>query len=410
MDLLTFGLLAVLSVETQFAMQMLTDASFRGDINGMAIARHRLVESEPKEAAHAHYLVAFSEWMESQSGGTEVAQRAMKDVEKAIALDPKLVSAHVLRNRIAFILIGQGALKRDEGFKLMSETFETAKKLAPDEPLVRVVEATFLYYGKDQDHEGGRKLVRGAIDELTKRAATDADAAMWLPVVWNWYGIMFLGENNMDQAESAFHEALKVRPDYAAVRDSMLPMTAYVDLGKAPQFSSAAGWNELLSDAAGDGRIPQLPDLRSVAWRVDQDRVWFRFNLAEAADPSKIGVNLALDTDGNQETGRNWWAGNTAFRYDRLVTVWIARSADGRYRGSIGVADANDAATGHYITSSPGAVAFAFDDADKAVLLGVNRKALGAEKTMHVVATVGSNTMWNDTAPAEGSALLTLDR
>lgn len=379
-----------------FTLQTLTDAAFRGDVRAMQTER-----------AHALYSIAFSEWMESNTlagdsaRAVEVAKRARTDVESAIALDPSLVSAHVLRNRIVFNLFSQGALKPDEALPLMRESFEAAKKIAPDDPLVKVVEATFLYYGQAHDLEGGRTLVRKAIDVLRKRAPDDPDSAMWLPIVWSWYGTMFLGEGEMEQAESAFTEALHVRPDFAYVKSAMLPMTRVVEVSAAPRFSQ---WTQLLTDGEGDGRKPGLPDLRDVQWRADGDRVWFRFDLAGAPDPAHVGVNLALDVDGDAATGRNWWAGNTAFRYDRLVTAWVARGADGKYRGSVGVADADDAAGGRFVTSPAGDVAFALDD--HALYLGVKRDALAPK--MRVVATVGSNMMWNDVAPAEGAAELHL--
>jgi hypothetical protein len=377
-------------------LQTLTDSAFRGDVREMEVSRARTL-----------YTIAFSEWMESSTVAGDsakaiaVATRARADVEQSIALNPSVVPAHVLRNRILFNLFSQGALKPGEALPLMRESFEAAKKLAPDDPLVKVIEATFLYYGPQHDLGGGRAMVRKAIDGLAARAPKDADAATWLPIVWSWYGIMFLGEGEMEQAQVAFSEALKVRPDYTYVKTAMLPMTQVVDVGTAPQFSE---WTPLLTDGEGDGRMPGLPDLRDVQWHADGDRVWFRFELAGAPDPAHVGVNLALDTDGDPQTGHNWWAGNTAFRYDRLVTSWVARGKDGRYRGSVGVADADDAAGGRYVTSPAGTVLFALDA--HAFYLGVQRDALAPN--MRVVATVGSNIMWNDVAPEEGAVELKL--
>jgi hypothetical protein len=39
-----------------------------------------------------------------------------------------------------------------------------------------------------------------------------------------------------------------------------------------------------------------------------------------------------------------WWGGGSGFRYDRLVTAWIVREADG-YFGVAGVTDAEGGAT-----------------------------------------------------------------
>jgi hypothetical protein len=280
----------LLALVLTLSLQQLTDAAFRG-------------ERIDAEVARVEYHVAFSEWMDSQTVGGDsalaaaAAKRAMADVDRALALDPDLVEAHVLRSRIAFALMFHGAMPFDEARKLMSEAFAAAKKLAPEDPLVTSVEATFR-----------------------------------------------------------------------------------------------------------DGKSKTMPDLRGVAWRAEGDRVWFVFALANAPDPTRIGMNLALDLDDDQNNGGTWWAGNKGFRYDRVVTVWVARGADGRYRGSSGVADAADIVRGRFTTSPAGTVSFAVDGEN--LFLGVKRDALSARGKLRLVATVGSNTDWNDVAPAEGSALL----
>ncbi len=378
-------------------LQQLVDGVFRGE---------RVTDAD---AARVEYHLAFSEWMDSQNVGgdsalaTAAAQRAMASVDRALALDPKLVPAHVLRSRIGFVLMFHGAMPFPEARALMTESFTAAKKLAPDDPLVTSLEAAFLYYGNN-GREQGRGLLRKSIDVMAAR--DDEDSKLWLPVVWSWYGIMLLSEAEMEQARAAFEAALAVRPDYEYVKTAMLPMTAAVDAGTAPQFDRA-GWTPFVSDEEGDGKSKNLPDLRGVAWRYEGDRVWFLFGLAAAPDPSRIGMNLALDLDGDPGNGGSWWAGNKGFRYDRVVTVWVARGADGRYRGSTGVADAADIVRGRFTTSPPGTVMFAVDSGNQALLIGVKRDVL--QRSMRVVATVGTNTDWNDVAPAEGSARLDLN-
>ena len=89
----------------------------------------------------------------------------------------------------------------------------------------------------------------------------------------------------------------------------------------------------------------------------------------------------------------------------------LASGADGRYRGSTGVADAADIVRGRFTTSPPGTVTFAVDAGNQALLVGVKRDVLRRDmlqRTVRVVATVGTNTDWNDVAPAEGAALLDL--
>lgn len=403
------ALVLTLTIEQQHAVRMLTDAAFRGDVVGTELARKRVGDVSE---ARMQYYVAFSEWMDAQTVGgdtvaaTAKAKQAMASVDRALALDPSLARAHVLRSRIAFLFLFHGAMPFDEARALMTEAYTAAKKHAPDDPLVMSLEAAFRYYGGPNGREEGRALLRKSIDATAARAANDEDSALWLPILWNWYGLMFLGETEMEKARDAFTTALEIRPDYAGVKSGMLPMTDLVDAGTLPKFPRA-GWKPIVSDEEGDGKSKNMPDLRGVAWRADGDRVWFLFSLAAAPDPARIGMNLALDLDGDPDNGPNWWAGNRGFRYDRLVTVWVARGADGKYRGSVGVADAADIVAGRFATSPVGTVSFAVDAANDALLVGVKRSALA--DPMRVVATVGSNTDWNDVAPAEGSALLDLD-
>lgn len=390
--------MTLLALVFALALPQLVDGVFRGE---------RVLSAD---SARVEYQLAFSEWMDSQNVGgdsalaTAAAKRAMASVDRALALDPALVPAHVLRSRIGFVLLFHGAMPAGDARALMLESFTAAKKLAPDDALVTSLEAAFLYYGAKQERERGRTLLRTSIDGLAARS--DDDAKLWLPVVWSWYGIMLLGEGNMEQARAAFTSALAVRPDYEYVRSAMLPMTAVVDAGTVPRFGRD-GWTPFVADEEGDGKSKGLPDLRGVAWRAAGERVWFRFSLAAAPDPAHVGMNLALDLDGDPANGGNWWAGNRGFRYDRVVTVWVARGADGKHRGSSGVADAADIVRGRFTTSAPGTVAFAVDAENHALLVGVPRDRLRGR--MRVVATVGTNTDWNDVAPAEGAALLELD-
>ena len=370
----------------------------------------RDVPALQRDVARHLYYAALGDWLLSMSAGgdsarsVEAAKRADASVLQAIAIDPAFPHAYVLRSRITYSLMTQGAIERAEAAKRFQESHETAKKLAPEDPLVVLLESIDQYYRPNGDRPRGLALMRQSIDGLAARAGDDPHAAIWLPIVWSWYGMTYLGEGDIELARAAFESALKVRPDYAYVRTAFMPMTELVDGGKLPRFPST-GWKALVSDPEGDGRMPALADLRDVAWRADGDAVWFRLALAADGDPERFGVNLALDLDDDQKTGNGWWAGNTAFKYDRLVTVWVRRGGDGRYRGAVGTADAPDVAGGAMVTSAPGTVRFAMEPSKRAILVGIPRSVLGG-RSVQVVATVGSNTTWNDVAPATGSAML----
>lgn len=387
----------------------LGDAYFKRDVAAM----ERIRASE--EAAKRPYNAALADWLLSMSVGgdstkvIEASRRADAALKEAIALDQSSPHPHVLRGRVVFMLFGQGAMPMPEAMKAMTEAHEAATKLAPDDPLTILQTSAMTYYSPKGDREQGRALMRQSIDGLTALAPNDPHAAIWLPLAWNWYGTMFLGEGDAEQARAAFEGALRVRPDYDFVRNSMIPMTNVVDGGAVPKFNGK-GWTVLVTDAEADGRQATLPDLKQVLWRADRktNRVWFRFDLANDADPDRFGINLAIDLDSDQKSGNGWWGGNTAFKYDRLVTVWVRRGSDGKYRGAVGTADADAITGGAMVTSAPGTVAFAVDGSKRSIYVGVDRKAFDNRASVPVVATVGSNVTWNDAAPASGSAILKL--
>ncbi len=409
-----------LSPEQKLAVQMLADVAFRGDVAGVRLAHQRLAKAEPSETpsavARRLYLMALADWHLSQivmsdAKQTVDASRSAEDaLAKSIALDPELADAYVLRNRVKWMLFQLGALDAKEARETMLEAYNKARMLAPEDPLVVMMEGVIKYYtpasaGGDRDQ--GRALLRKAVDGLAKAAPEDPHAAIWLPVLWNWYGSTFVSEGDMEAARDAFESTLKVRPDYAYVRNTLLPMTEVVNAGVVPEFDSR-GWTAAGSDPTGDSRYPGLPDLLTVDTRSEdgKGRIWFRLELAEAPDPDHLGVNLALDTDGNPDNGNTWWGGNP-FKYDHLLSLWVVRSSDGQYRGTLGLVS-SEAATAGRFASSGDAIAFRALPSTRSILLGVNRRTLGPRDRIRMVVTVGSNTNWNDTAPNEGSYVVDL--
>jgi hypothetical protein len=117
-------------------------------------------------------------------------------------------------------------------------------------------------------------------------------------------------------------------------------------------------------------------------------------------------VNLALDIDGDPANGMAWWGTNTAFHFDRLVTVYGSRTDSG-YDGVVGIADAADVQAGN-MSGDPGAVRIALDRAQPAFLVGIPRTALGTASPapVRMVAAVGSALAHNDDIPNEGAVVL----
>ena len=168
----------------------------------------------------------------------------------------------------------------------------------------------------------------------------------------------------------------------------------------------ALPWRELARDGAADGR-PGLPDARALFVASDPSRplAWFRIDLQDAPPSIWMGVNLALDTDGDPDNGTAWWGKNTAFHFDRLVTAWLFR-VDEAYYGTVGIASTEEVAAMSLTNQEE--VHFAMDRGAKRVYVGVPAALVGAA-SVRVVAAVGSAFTFADDLPNEGAARLGSD-
>ena len=151
--------------------------------------------------------------------------------------------------------------------------------------------------------------------------------------------------------------------------------------------------------------MPSLPD----ATRLEVipsagNLLWVRVTLREPPHDRWIGMNLALDVDGDPANGYAWWGANKEFKFDRLVTVWCFRVADG-CQGYVGLADAAEMAAGVFVSGGGGQLKFAIDRDRRAFVVGVPRDALHLDgKDVRLVAAVGSALLFGDDVPGQGAA------
>src|SRR2546421_3569160 len=105
--------------------------------------------------------------------------------------------------------------------------------------------------------------------------------------------------------------------------------------------AAAQIWTQLAGDLKGDAADATLADAAQLSYRYDkaQDLLWFRVTVYGAPNEQAFGVNIVIDTGGDEAAKMNWWGANKTFRFDKLVTAWVTREKDG-YHGTIGVADA----------------------------------------------------------------------
>lgn len=167
------------------------------------------------------------------------------------------------------------------------------------------------------------------------------------------------------------------------------------------------GWQKLASDPQGDVLHPRLPEVKELAYAFDSKagRVWFKVGTYEALPERWVGVNVAIDDDGNPDNGMAWW-GTNKVKFDRLVSAYLFK-AESYWQGVAGVADA-DAAGRNVLNNLSRDVQVALDREQRAILVGVPRSALGKGRMLRISATVGSMVVNNDDVPNEGTLAITL--
>ena len=174
-----------------------------------------------------------------------------------------------------------------------------------------------------------------------------------------------------------------------------------------PSTIAAQVYTVLTFDGKGDGRDASLADAAQLAYRYDQqeDTLWFRIALYGQPNRDVFGVNLLVDTGGDDSTKMNWWGANKTFRFDRLVTASVTRGVQG-YAGTIGVGDATgvNARQMNNLLQNNLQIRVEGDS----IVIGVKRTDITDKMTMKLVAAVGSNEQWNDDLPNAGSAAIDL--
>jgi pimeloyl-ACP methyl ester carboxylesterase len=166
-------------------------------------------------------------------------------------------------------------------------------------------------------------------------------------------------------------------------------------------------WTVLAPDVMGDERDPSLADAAQLSYRYDktQDMLWFRVSLYGVPNEKAFGVNLVVDTGGDDATKTNWWGGNKAFRFDKIITAWVTRGDNG-YEGTIGVGDTAGVQTRQInnLLQNNLHVAVAGDS----IVIGVKRTDITDSLKLNLLAAVGSNEQWNDDIPNTGSVVVDL--
>jgi len=173
--------------------------------------------------------------------------------------------------------------------------------------------------------------------------------------------------------------------------------------------TSAQTYTVLAFDGKGDGRDASLADAAQLAYRYDkeQDTLWFRIALYSLPDRDSFGVNLLIDTGGDEAAKMNWWGANKSFKFDRLITAAVTRGDKG-FTGTIGVGDVAGVKAGQLNNLRQNNLQIRVEG--DAIVIGLKRTDLTDKTTLKLIASVGSKEQWNDDLPNAGSAAIDLSK
>jgi hypothetical protein len=190
--------------------------------------------------------------------------------------------------------------------------------------------------------EGGKDWTQVVVPFVSLQASSQSAPAVDLRTA-RWLGV-----STRSGRPGRFEFEIDDVELYTSRADAQLRVQSAPTLAVAFQPSPASELppgpcKELAQDPPDDGKQKRLPDATALAVCFDDahDRVWFRIELAGPLPKRWIGANVALDVDGDPSNGMAWWGTNTAFHFDRLVSVYGSESGSG-YEGTIGIADAAD--------------------------------------------------------------------
>jgi complex I intermediate-associated protein 30 (CIA30) len=219
-------------------------------------------------------------------------------------------------------------------------------------------------------------------------------------------GVTWIGVTSADDSPRDFRLEIDDVELVPAADDAAAPPPAMRKLRLTdPRALDRLSFATIARDPRGDTVNPGLPDARELQLAVDASdgRVWFRFLLEERPPDAWLGMNVALDTDGDPEDGGAWWGQNQRFHYDVLVTAYLNKGA-GYWQGTAGVSDAAQVAEGRFAGRSSD-VRVAVDPARRTMAIGVPRSALGLPPggRVRLIGTVGSSFTFNDDVPGDGA-------
>ncbi|PYQ31942.1 MAG: hypothetical protein DMF56_02255 [Acidobacteria bacterium] len=396
--------------ELSFARDMMEDAVIRNDVEGIALARARLVRIAAETGDRtverdARYLAAVSSMFELFSGSLDLPAAAklmtvaVRQADRVVEIDPKFADGWMISAMLrgSAQRAGIAVPKDPEG---APNRFAHAIELDAKSPGV----AFFAGVIRSSNPLGaappeGVQMFDDLVARLdADRAATGRRFGLWdaQARAWQIFVRMAQDEPRADTMRTMAARLMELRPDFAQGQD----LVGYVT-ERCFVAAPAVTWKPFLTDAVGDGKSPKNPDVIAVDRAEDGDRWWYRVAFHDPLPPS-FGVNIVVNRSGDPATGMKWWGNGSTARFDRLVTAWITRSGD-RYFGRAGVTD-DPGSRGARLTKISSDIQLAIADDNRSVMIGVPKSALELTDASTIVVAGGTHLVWNDDAASAANS------
>lgn len=351
-------------------------------------------------SALADYVILLS--TRPSAGSIERAREGESHLERALELRPRDTESLAL---LVLTLWMRARLEPDSTVQLIEKgraLLKGALDHAPNAPALVAAAGLGMLFSPTTRSAGVARL-ESAAEAYRDRPERFPKGNWWRVITLTWAGGGYLNalDADPDRARALFDEALRTNGGAEMIRELYGPQTKILDFSEPPRISESS-WDLLAMDPVGDGLSPDLPDASSVAIRGDGELTWFRIELGAPITADRFGINVAIDTDENQETGRPWWGENRTFTFDRLITAWVVRQGSGRFFGVVGVADAEHATAQRFSNIARNTVRLALAEDDRVLFVGVRDSDLDDDGSFRAVVAVGSNTDWNDDVPTSG--------
>ena len=224
------------------AVEQGISAGFRSDSISLvkAVQRFSQFTKDKGVAEKAYYYMAFCKWQSvlrqtsstlTNNANVVLLESALEDLKNATALNNTSVETMALGVNIYY------ALYNADPQNLRAYIGETAKlraqyqRIDPKNPLAVLTEAQHIYYSPKQfggDQKKGIELYHESIDLFKEQQKNwKSNLPHWgLEIAYSWLANAYyrLEEQDLARARKYFKKSLEIRPDYAWVRDSMMPL------------------------------------------------------------------------------------------------------------------------------------------------------------------------------------------